>query len=269
MEIIVPILAVIIVIFAVYLIMIAPGRPRDIKRFSKVKYAHRGLHDAARPENSMSAFRAAVEAGYGIELDVRLSADGELVVFHDDTLDRVCGREGRVRDISYAELSECRLLGTEDCIPRFCDVLALVDGRVPLLVEIKEDAGDSAVSTKTAEMLKEYKGDYIVESFNPLSLKNLKQQLPGATVGVLSYRYMIHEKNRKPLFFMLQNLLLNRICSPAFIAYDHRHASCLSLRIVRALFGAVTIAWTVRSEKEYETALKNGFDTIIFEDFLP
>lgn len=269
MEIIITILTVILVILAVYLILIAPGRPRSVKRFAKVKYAHRGLHNEKRAENSMSAFCAAVEAGYGIELDVRLSRDGELVVFHDDTLSRVTGVEGKVIDFTYDELSKIHLSGTEDTVPRFLDVLALVDGRVPLLVEIKEDAGDSAVSTKTAEILSEYQGDYIVESFNPLSLGNIKKRMPGVTAGLLSHRYMEYEQYKKPLYFLLQTLLLNRLCSPAFIAYDHRHASCLSLRILRRLFGCTTFAWTVRSEEEHERAIKNGFDSIIFEGFLP
>lgn len=269
MKIALPIIGALLFIFIVYLILIAPGKKRDIKRYAKVKFAHRGLHDGTRAENSMSAFRAAVEAGYGIELDVRLSRDGELVVFHDDTLDRVTGTSGKVIDFTYGELSKIHLSGTEDTVPLFSDVLTLVDGRVPLLVEIKEDAGDDKVSAKTAEILKEYKGDYIVESFNPLSVRNIKRLMPGVTAGLLSHRYYAYEPYRKPLYFLLQTLLLNRICAPAFIAYDHRHAKSISLRIARALLGATTFAWTVRTKEEEAAALKAGFDSIIFEGFLP
>lgn len=269
MKIAIPVLCVLFALLAVYFVMIAPGRSRKVNRFTKVKYAHRGLHNDTRAENSMSAFRAAVEAGYGIELDVRLSRDGKLVVFHDDTLDRVTDACGRVIDRTYDELSGIHLLGTEDTVPLFSDVLKLVDGKVPLLVEIKEDAGDSRVSEKTAEILRDYSGEYIVESFNPLSLRNIKKQLPAVTVGLLSHRYYDYEQYRRPLYFLLQTLLLNRICSPTFIAYDHRHASCVSLRIVRRLFGCPTFAWTVRSKEEAARALENGFDTIIFEGFLP
>lgn len=268
MKYVIPILCVLAALFVVYLILIAPGRQKDIKRFAKVKYAHRGLHNGTRAENSMSAFRAAVEAGYGIELDVRLSRDGELVVFHDDTLSRVTGVDGKVIDLTYEELLKIHLSGTDDTVPRFTDVLALVDGKVPLLVEIKEDAGDSKVSAKTAEILREYKGDYIVESFNPLSLRNIKKLLPGVTAGLLSQRYYEYEQYRKPLYFLLQTLLINRICSPSFIAYDHRHASCVSLRIVRRLFGCTTFAWTVRSKEDEEKALAAGFDSVIFEGYL-
>ena len=262
-------LGALLLIFCIYLILIAPSSRRGMKRFKGARFAHRGLHGENIAENSMSAFRAAVEHGYGIELDVRLSSDGKLVVFHDDTLLRVCGREGRVDAFTGEELASFSLSGTEDGVPLFTDVLALVAGRVPLLVEIKEDAGQSAVSDKTAEILKDYHGDYIVESFNPLSLGNIAKKLPSAERGILSHRYYEYENYRKPLYFLLGALLFNRICRPSFVAFDHRHVKCLSFRIVKGLFKATTFAWTVRSEEEAEEAYKNGFDGIIFENFLP
>lgn len=251
-----------------YLILVAPGKKKDIEKYKSVKFAHRGLHNDSRAENSMSAFRAAVDAGFGIELDIRLSKDGELVVYHDDNLDRVAKREGLVKDYTADELANMKLLGTEDGIPRFSEVLALVDGKVPLLVEIKENAGDKSVSEAAAKMLKEYRGDYIVESFNPLSLGTIKKKLPSATRGILSHKYYAYEPYRKPLYFLLQMLLLNRVCSPAFVAYDHHHARSISLRAARDL-GAVTFAWTVRSADEEREAYKNGFDSIIFENYIP
>lgn len=217
----------------------------------------------------MSAFRAAVDGGFGIELDIRLSKDGKLVVFHDDTLDRVCGREGKVIDFTAEELATFKLSGTDDGIPLFSDVLALVDGKIPILVEIKENAGDSTVSHAACEMLKAYKGEFIIESFNPMSLKVVKEEYPEISRGILSHRYYEYEKSRKPLFFLLQSLLLNFLCRPAFIAYDHRHADAFGLRFVRAFFKVPTIAWTVRSAEEEKVARKNGFDGIIFENYLP
>lgn len=260
---------ILLLVFCVYLFLIAPGRSLGVKKYKGAKFAHRGLHNAERAENSMSAFRAATEAGYGIELDVRLSKDGELVVFHDDTLDRVCGVEGKVIDFTADELGEIKLSGTEDGVPRFSDVLTLVSGRVPLLVEIKEDAGNSAVSTKCAEMLSKYDGEFIVESFNPLSLKNAKKTLQKVPHGILSHRYYEYEKYRKPLYFLLQILLLNCTCRPSFVAYDHRHSDAFSLRILKKLFGVTTFAWTVRSPEEEKKAYENGFDGIIFENYIP
>ena len=255
-------------IFAIYLILIAPGRKNGIEKYKGVKFAHRGLHGEGRAENSMSAFRAAVEEGYGIELDVRLSKDGQLVVFHDDTLDRVVGMEGRVDAYTAEELGKMSLSGTADSVPLFADVLELVGGRVPLLVEIKENPGNSAVSRATAEMLSSYSGPYVIESFNPLSLRTVSKKAPKVARGILSHRYYAYKQYKKPLYFLLQTLLLNRICSPAFIAYDHRHANALSLRIARKM-GAVTFAWTVRSAEEEQEAYKNGFDGVIFENYRP
>ena len=259
----------IVLLFLIYLFLIAPRNRKEMKDFKTKMYAHRGLHNAERAENSMSAFRAAVEGGYGIELDIRLSGDGELVVFHDDTLDRVCGREGKVIDFTADELATFKLSGTNDGIPRFSDVLALVDGKVPLLVEIKEDAGVSAVSEAACKMLKGYKGAYIVESFNPLSLKTVKDNMPEVARGILSHRYYEYEPYRKPLYFLLQSLLLNFLCRPAFIAYDHRHAKAFGLRFVRGFFHVPTLAWTVKSAEAEAEARKNGFDGIIFEGYLP
>lgn len=258
-----------VVLILLYLFLIAPRNRRQMNKFKSVMYAHRGLHNGERAENSMSAFRAAVEGGYGIELDVRMSRDGRLVVFHDDTLDRVCGREGKVIDFTADELAAFSLNGTADGIPLFTDVLKLIDGRVPLLVEIKENPGNSRVSEKTCEILRDYEGEYIIESFNPLSLRTVKGIMPHIPRGILSHRYYSYEQYRKPLYFILQSLLLNFLCRPAFIAYDHRHASAFGLRLIRRLFRTPTLAWTVRSAEEEATARKAGFDGIIFESYIP
>lgn len=259
----------IVLLFVLYLFIIAPKNDKRMEKYKKIMYAHRGLHNEKRAENSMSAFKAAVDSGYGIELDIRLSKDGKLVVFHDDTLDRVCGREGKVIDFTADELATFKLKGTNDGIPLFSDVLSLVDGKVALLVEIKENPGDSSVSEAACKMLKEYKGDFIVESFNPLSLKVVKKNMPGIPRGILSHRYYEYEAYRKPLYFLLQSLMLNFLCRPAFIAYDHRHAKAFGLRFMRSVFDVPTLAWTVRSEEEQEKAFENGFDGIIFENYIP
>ena len=258
-----------VVLFLLFLFLIAPKKRREMDAFKNKMYAHRGLHNGERAENSMSAFKAAVEKGYGIELDIRLSKDGQLVVFHDDTLGRVCGVEGKVIDFTAEELATFSLNGTSDGVPLFSDVLALIDGKVPLLVEIKEDPGNSAVSLAACEMLRGYKGPYIIESFNPLSLRTVKKNMPKIPRGILSHRYYEYEQYRKPLYFLLQTLLLNFLCRPAFIAYDHRHADSLALRFIRSFFGVPTLAWTVRSAEEEHEARKRGFDGIIFENYLP
>lgn len=259
---------VIAVILAIVAVLIFPGRPKNIDEYTKVKYAHRGLHNGERAENSISAMRAAVEAGFGIELDVRLSKDGVLMVFHDDTLDRVCGREGKVIDFTAEELATFKLNGTDDGIPTFDEVLEVVGGKVPLLVEIKENAGDKSVSTAAAERLLKYDGPFIVESFNPISVKNASSVLPGVACGFLSRHFTKEEETKKPLYFILENLLINRISNPSFIAYKHEDHYMPMLKLAR-LLGARTIAWTVRSPEEEKAAYEHGFATVIFENYIP
>ena len=251
-----------------FIIFSAPVKNPEIKKYTSTLYAHRGLHNVERAENSMSAFRAAVEAGYGMELDIRLSKDGKLVVFHDDTLNRVAGIDGKVIDFTAEELAEMSLNGTSDGVPLFEDVLKMVDGRAPILVEIKEDAGCYAVSDAAAEMLKDYKGPYIVESFNPLSLWNFGKKLPDVPRGILAESYYKSKERRTPLYYLLSWLLLNRWCKPCFIAYNKRDKSAFSLNLLRCLFRVTTFAWTVKSEEEEKTLRESGFDGIIFEDYL-
>ena len=263
------VLAFLLLGFCIYLFLIKTERREGIEKLLLKRYAHRGLHDGTRAENSISAFRAAVEAGYGIELDVRLSSDGELVVFHDDTLERTTDFSGRVDSFTAEELSKMKLCGTGDGIPTFREVIRLVDGRVPLLVEIKEDAGKYGVTEKTCEMLREYRGEYMIESFNPLALGRVRKLMPEACRGILSQNFLSDEKYRTPTHFLLEILALNVICRPHFVAFNIKHSGNAALKLTRRIFGAPTLAWTVTSEEEERLAAKEGFDTTIFEGHTP
>ena len=161
------------------------------------------------------------------------------------------------------------LSGTADGVPRFADVLAEVDGRVPLLVEIKEDAGNRAVTDAAVKMLSGYKGRYIVESFNPLSLANFKKQMPDVHVGILSQIYFREEKYRKPLYLALQLMLLNVLSRPSFVAFKHTDKKAFSFKVCKKLFGVTAFAWTVRTPEEEKAALSAGFDAVIFENYIP
>ena len=265
------VLSPVVLLFVIYLFLAAPkkGRRRMIEKYAKVNYAHRGLHDATRAENSLSAFAAAVDAGYGIELDVRLSKDGELVVFHDDTLDRVTEGHGRVDSKTLSELQELHLSKTDDTVPTFAEVLALVRGRVPLLVEIKEDPFKYGVTEKCAEMLQGYEGEFIVESFNPLALWKFKKIMPKALRGVLSDHFFAEKKYRKPMYFLLQMFMLNFLAAPDFIAFNHERYRSLGFKIQKNLFRPTLFAWTVRSSQAEVLAKKHGFDSVIFEHYTP
>lgn len=273
-----PIFIVLIVIFSIILLgllamlyMISPGKKRpEMEKFKQVKYAHRGLHDATKAENSMSAFAAAKEMGFGIELDVRLSKDGELVVFHDDNLTRVAGIDGKVIDFTAEELSKMSLSGTKDGVPTLREVLDLIDGAVPLIIEIKMNGDEKGVSEKLIEVIEGYKGDYVVESFNPIALKVVRRMRPDILRGILSIEYLKNEKHKGSILYgLLQHLMLNFMVRPDFIAYDKKGYKVKGLRFVRRSFGTALIAWTVKSVEEEREAISHGFDTVIFEGYIP
>jgi len=257
--------------YVVFRLLIKPNKYRsEMDAFKNVRYAHRGLHGEGIAENSMSAFAAAVKEGYGIELDVRLSADGELMVFHDDTLDRMTEESGRVDARTADELKNITLHDSSETIPTFREVLALVKGKVPLLVEIKEDAGKYGVTEKTVEILKEYDGPFIIESFNPLALGRVKKLAPEFMRGFLSQNYYKNEKYRKFMYFLLQHMLFNFTARPDFIAYCHSDYNTRGLKFIKKHHKKTPlIAWTVESAEDDKAAVENGFSGVIFQYYKP
>lgn len=244
----------------------------DKKRFGKEKFwhinfAHRGLHDIKNgvPENSLAAFRAAVDAGYGAELDVQLSKDGQVVVFHDDRLNRLCGIEGKVADYDYEELKKMPLAGTKETIPLFTEVLSVLEkGTGPLIVELKTGGRNKELCQKTLDILKTYKGVFCIESFNPFIVNWFKKnapeifrgqlaEKPGGYKGVLP-RFVAH---------LLSYCRLTFLNKPDFIAYEicKRPKRIFKLREK----GIMLIAWTSRTPKVDEA--EN--DAIIFENYRP
>ncbi|MBQ7363087.1 MAG: glycerophosphodiester phosphodiesterase [Clostridia bacterium] len=241
-----------------------------MEKYKSVRFAHRGLHGEGAVENSLTAFSRACDAGFGIELDVRLSSDGELVVFHDATLARVCGRDEKVVDLTADELKKIPLGSTEDCIPTFREVLSLVAGRVPLLVEIKKDVGEGAVAERFLSEIADYDGEYIAESFNPFALRTVRRARPDILLGILSTEYTRNEKCKGKIFYrQLERLRMNFLCRPDFIAYDKEGWRVTALRLIRRLFKVPTLAWTVKSEDEERLARSCGFDSVIFEKYMP
>lgn len=250
------------------LLFLRKKRRKRTAVFAARDYAHRGLHGNGIPENSLAAFRLAAENNYAIELDVQLTRDGIPVVFHDGTLTRVCGVPGGIADYTYAELLTFRLLGSEETIPAFSDVLSLIDGRVPLLIELKNDGDGKKTTLAAAKLLKEYRGLYCVESFNPLLLRTFRREIPGAVCGVLSCNFSRQQAPRNLLYFLLRHLFFDFLATPDFIAYDFHDGHAFALRAAR-LFGAATFAWTIRNEEERKMAAGFGFDSLIFENIRP
>ena len=231
--------ALIFLLAALYFLLLIPRfHSPDCGALMGYYYAHRGLHNlkAGIPENSMKAFLLAVEKGYGIELDVQLSADGVPVVFHDNTLTRMCGVDRRVRDLTLAELKKLSLGGTGkpdtgERIPTFQEFLEMVDGRVPLIVEIKMEKWDARIPEAANELLKDYRGPYCIESFHPGALVWYRKHRPDVFRGQLCTNFNKEHMNRSPAYFFLGKMLTNIAARPDFIAYNWKYRNDLSRRI--------------------------------------
>ena len=265
-------LAVIILLFLIYLFLIAPGRfpSKGNRDLWKTKYAHRGLHsrDEKIPENSLAAFSLAAESGYGIELDLQLTLDGQIVVFHDDSLKRVCGVDKLIWDCTYAELQQYRLSGTDQRIPLFTEVLALVNSRVPFILELKTSKRHRELCEKTAPVLDVYTGPYCIESFNPAIVSWFRKNRPQVVRGQLSSGYK--DFGVLPIWqaMLLSSLMTNVASRPHFVAFRHEDSHHkLKLGLYR-LLGGKLVGWTVRDTDDRDYCFK-FFDTVIFEFFKP
>ncbi len=261
-----------IIIFAVILIyffMVSPRRTekKRILDISPSMFAHRGYHDMEHqvPENSMTAFYAAIQRGYGIELDLHLTRDGQLIVFHDDTLERLCGCLGKVEELSYSELESLCLLGTKERIPLFRDVLNAVDGRVPLLIELKIPTSSLKICEETYRILKPYSGNYMIQSFNTMGLRWFRLNAPHILRGQLA-EHLTARKSREAWFlkFLVQNLFCNFLGRPDFISYRLSDLPHLSVLLLQYIFRVPIAVWTLTTGEELKKGI-SGYHIQIFE----
>lgn len=262
-----------ITIILLYLLAIMP----KLKRNKKLKdmegwfYAHRGLHNntSEAPENSLKAFSLAVEKGYGIELDVQLTKDQVPVVLHDYDLKRVCGEEVSVSTLTYEELTTYKLFRSQERIPTLKEVLELVDGRVPLIIELKLPWRAEQLCSKVSKLLADYKGFYVVESFNPFGLIWYKKHHPEVIRGQLSTDFIKEKIEGDTVqYFLLKNLLMNFLTKPDFIAYHYIYKNSLSFLLCRKLFRTMPVAWTIQSGEQLEYS-RDCFKLFIFDSFIP
>ena len=227
--------------------------------------AHRGLHDKTHPENSLAAFSQAIEQGYAIELDVRIISDGTLVVFHDESLSRLTDNDGYIKFLNQSDLDMLKLAGTKEKIPTFEQVLDLVDGKVPLLIEVKNTDKVGELEKKLLDLLKNYKGEYAIESFNPYVLEYFYKYAPEIPRGQLA-GYFKEDKLSFFKKFALKRMLLNKkISHPDFIAYETSRLPNIYVKKYKTL---PLLAWTVKSQSEYMRVVKYC-DNVIFEGFEP
>mgnify|MGYP000875205489 CR=1 FL=1 len=238
---------------------------RRVDRPSAQLYAHRGLHGPGVPENSMAAFRRAKERGLGVELDVQMTKDGQLVVFHDATLDRMCGANGKISDLTYDELMRYRLAGSDERIPLLAEVLDLLGG-VPVICEIKPYNGNSspALCERVCSKITEYPGEVWIESFSPLIVRWFKENRPDIIRGQLSMDFIARREGlRFHEAFLMKHLLINVLGRPDFIAYCHTDQSW-GFSLCRRLFRPLCLAWTVTDPAHFEV-LSGRFDGFICE----
>lgn len=227
---------------------------------------HRGLFDNIKiPENSLSAFKASADAGYPIELDVRILSDGRLAVFHDSILSRMTGQKGSILKTTAKELKKIKLLDTDQHIPLMEEVLEVVNGKVPLLLEIKNRRRVGLLESKLLHMLQKYKGQYAVESFNPLSVKWFRVNAPNIRRGQLSSGFGSERFALRNT--LLRATLLNRLSKPDFIAFDVRYLPCRSIRKLKEK-GFPIIGYTAKSKEQFYRAMQYC-DNVIFEGFIP
>ncbi|MFN3936412.1 MAG: glycerophosphodiester phosphodiesterase family protein [Gemmobacter sp.] len=249
----------------------SPRLPPD---FLRIPLAHRALHDraAGRPENSPAAVRAAVAAGYGIEIDLQLSADGVAMVFHDYGLKRLTGVAGVLRAHTAADLGRLSLLGSDEGIPTFREILDLVGGKVPLLVEIKDQDGRMGpdvgpLETAAAQAARGYEGPLAFMSFNPHSVAAIAARLPDRPCGLVTSAYRPEDWAPLPagLCDRLREAPDFETCGASFISHEWRDLSRPRVAEIRAT-GAPVLCWTVRSAAD-EALARRIADNVTFEGY--
>ena len=261
---------VVLALFAIYLFLIFPALRRHPDRvwMRGLFIAHRGVHNNKQglPENSLIAFTVAKKLGFCIELDVRLSADGQPFVFHDETLERLCGREGSPEQYTFDELHEMKLSDSDQHIPHLSEVLKLTDGEVPLLIELKCDHRNCKALCRAVDaLMQEYNGKYLIESFYPPALLWYRLHRRKVCRGILGDCYFRYEDAK--LYQKLAGLLVfNFLARPDFVSYCHKNADVFSRGIVAAL-GAFPIGWTYTDPSMIASDTYNK--AYIFENFIP
>lgn len=236
--------------------------------------AHRGLHDRAanRPENSVAAALAAVEAGYGIECDIQLAADGEAVVFHDFALERLTEGSGRVVDRTASELGRLTLAGSPERISALSDFLDAIGGRVPVVIEVKSRFdGDERLTRRAVEVLAGRTAPIALKSFDPEIVSLLRRIAPAVPLGIVAqsaYEEGEWARLDPARRRAMANLLHWSDTQPDFLSWHHRDLPCGPPHLARILAGAPVMTWTVGSVEEARRARLHA-DQIVFEGFDP
>ncbi len=264
-------LGLVVLLAVLFIASLCAGNHRSVAPFNALPIAHRGLHteEQEAPENSLEAFRRAKCAGYAVELDVQFTADRQIVVFHDATLERVCGVNQRVDSMTYDELRTLTLQGGTQHIPLLEDVLTVLDN-TPLVCEIKSYGanGDTSLCEAVWPYLAAYPGPVCIESFNPFMVRWFYKYHPEMIRGILSTYYDDVEEVTFWQGVALTALMTNFLTRPDFVAYDYEYKHKWPFRLCRAVYHPTTLAWTIMNEAQERDALTT-FDNCIFEQYFP
>lgn len=232
----------------------------------KQPIAHRGLFTDKIPENSLAAFKNAIKNKMPIELDVSCLADGTLVIYHDEKLARMTGKDGYISSCTYADIQKLTLLGTKEKIPTFEEALDVIDGKVPVLIEIKNFDNVGAIEKSVWKVLQRYRGEYAIQSFNPYTLEWFKDNAPKVKRGQLASFFDDNKVTGVRKFFLKRMLLNKKVSEPNFINYD---ASNMPNKYLKKYYGVIPIlAYVIKNEEE-EMRIKGYADNIIFDSYTP
>ena len=259
----------VVILLIIWLFLISPALRKhpDKEIFTGLHIAHRGLHDTNTPENSISAFKKAIECGFAIEIDIHVTKDDRIVIFHDDNLKRVCGEDKHIESMTLDELSRYRLLDTDEKIPTLEQLLDICSKDTVLVIEYKCTPSNYKRLCENADrVLSRYNVKYIVQSFNPLAMYWFKKNKKEICRGQLATDF-IREEKKGIIEILCGFLLFNFISRPDFISYDIKYPN-VPQRKICIMLGALTAGWTVKSQKELDNC-KKRYDAYIFEDFIP
>ena len=262
-------LVILLILILIYLFLLMPrySKKEEWRELCKHNYAHRGLHNDKYPENTLVAYQNAIDHGFGFEFDVQRTKDDVLIIMHDFNLKRACNIDKAIVDLTYNEIKDLTVFGSEYHIPLFTEVLELVNGKVPLVIEFKQNDNNTKTCDLATPFLDNYTGKFCVESFHPLAVKWFKDKRPNWIRGQLSADFTKDDTKSALLSFLLENLLFSVLNRPDFVAYDVKDIRMFSFRVYRDILKGQTALWTIQDQATF-TKYKDNHDLLIFENFI-
>ncbi len=242
---------------------------KDLTWIKERLIAHRGLHtiDKSVPENTLLAFDKAIEKGYGIEMDINVMGDGTVIVFHDIPLKRLTGIEGKVSELTFDEVKDLRIHNTGEKISTLKTVLDFVDGRVPLLIELKPLGNNNLLCENFMKVIKDYKGVYAIHSFSPFIVNWFRKNYPEVIRGQVTEFFRDDPKMKRITKYLMRTMFFNRITKPDFVNYgikDLPNKYCDKAHKK----GMCIISYASRTQEEFDM-VKRHYDNSVFEYFIP